>query len=161
MDLRFECFIYGIFSLDGICQYIGQTCNPSHRERQHLYASGSKFDNLGFTFRIIRACHAKDVNRLEKQIGKAFKRKGSAYHSKTFGGKHSNRTPAPPQEQACYIEETGEMFQKLHGNGRDFRICCNYNSAKNQKRKKIYDHRISDYVPYTPRDWPQGWDWRI
>lgn len=78
-------FIYGLF-YGKVCVYIGQTVAPTKRKFHHLKSKNGKFYKRRLKFRIIRQTILRDVSRLEKQIGSAYKRKGQAAESSFFGG---------------------------------------------------------------------------
>jgi hypothetical protein len=78
--------IYGLFDTAGKCHYVGQTFNPSQRERIHLTNPRSKFYGMPLMLRVILVCDARQANRLERQIGKALKLKGMAARSERFNG---------------------------------------------------------------------------
>lgn len=74
-------FVYGIFHKSGVCVYVGQTMKPSKRAFAHLYKRKHRAD---YSFRILRETDAANVNRLERQIGTAYWRRGQAKESKAF-----------------------------------------------------------------------------
>jgi hypothetical protein len=80
MDLEIY-FVYGLFDKSGMCQYVGQTKNPSKRKWAHL---SKRF--VGLEFRVLRETNQRNINRLESQIGTAYQRRGEAEQSKMFNG---------------------------------------------------------------------------
>ena len=89
----FSVVIYGLFDLRGKCMYVGQTLNAESREHQHLYERASKFYGKHLVFRIIRETNCRNANRLECQIGRAYKRRGQASKSKSFRGAATQKPP--------------------------------------------------------------------
>lgn len=79
-----KVFIYGLFDLSGWCHYVGQTVNPYARSRRHLDCDTARFKDSGYSFKIIRSVECCNANRVERQIGLAYQRRGQAELSKTF-----------------------------------------------------------------------------
>jgi ribosomal protein L21E len=78
MDWRIY-FVYALFDKSGVCQYVGQTLNPTRRKWMHLR---KRF--AGLTFKVLRETNQRNINRLENQIGSAYQRHGEASQSKVF-----------------------------------------------------------------------------
>ena len=157
-----ESFIYGLFDVAGKCEYVGQTCNPQKREYQHLFEPKSQFFGSGLMFKILRGCKARNANRIERQIGKAFKKKGLAVRSKSFGGGgKGSKFPILDYGVFYWVEETGERFESVE------KVSDKYGSSPANIRQKIRrGKQVTDWITpgfksVTVKEWPTGWDWKI
>ena len=79
-----KAWIYGLFSPDSICHYVGETANPGFRRAGH-HAHRSRFWKLKVScqMRILRTCEPQRANRIETQVIAAYKRKGQCQINQT------------------------------------------------------------------------------
>jgi len=116
--MKFEnetIYIYGLFDLSGWCHYVGQTNNPHKRRKTHFEHAAGHFRCEDWIFQIIRKTDCENANRLEFQIGMAYKKRGQAECSVSFGRNghfHSNA------ENVIYIEGYAKPFASLAAAGR-------------------------------------------
>ena len=76
-------FIYGLFDRRGKCQYVGQTINLTSRMRGHFNGAFKKF-RREWRIKIFRkTTHPKSL-RIERQIGKSYKKRGECKFNKMF-----------------------------------------------------------------------------
>ena len=70
IPIQRRIWIYGLYSLDGFCHYVGQTANRAQRKDSHRAKRPS------LEFRVIRSCDEWKAHVIERQIILAYKKRG-------------------------------------------------------------------------------------
>jgi hypothetical protein len=108
-------FIYGIFNECGSCVYVGRSCSPMKRFNLHQCVNG-KFHGRKVTMKVFRATLPQHANRIENQIGVAYRKRGQAIYSKTWT--NSPKIPKHIGGTHVYVEGIEKPFPSINAAGR-------------------------------------------
>lgn len=144
-----KIWIYGLFSPDGVCHYVGETRNRFQRSEMH------RVQKPGLTFRVLRGCEQGKAHLIESQVIKAYKRRGQCRFNKKSDPQRIPRCTARP----IFCCEVNKVFESVAHAAEELQISDStiYSCLKDPLRNEMRFY----YLDYYNLNLQSILDWSI